>query len=117
MTGWFIAIAGIVLLAGSAAAAGNSGEAESALMLGPIQTYQTERDAQAACGPDGVVWAERHAGYYFVPGEQKYRVAPMASFACQSSMAAANYWGTDPMSGVQAHRGKTFPSALHDWRS
>ena len=69
MTGWCLKIAGLVLLAASAAAAGNPGAADSDLMLGPIQTYDTEREAQAACGPDGVrcdvdgnVWVSSNAG-------------------------------------------------------
>lgn len=64
-----------------------------------------------------MVWAERYAGYYFKPGEQKYGVAPMASFACKKDMANANDWDTEPMSAVLTPRGKSFPSALRDWGS
>lgn len=114
---WRVGTAGLVLVATTAAYAGNSGAADSELMLGPVQTYDTERAAQAACGQSGVVWAERYAGYYFKPGERQYGVAPMASFACLRDMAGANYWGTDPMDGVLAHRGKSFPSALREFGS
>ena len=117
MIRWYLRIAGLVLMAAPAAAAGNSGAADNELMLGPIQTFNTEREAQAACGPDGVVWAERHAGYYFKPGERQYGASPMASYACLGAMADANYWDTDPMGGVLAYRGKSFPSALRDYGS
>ena len=109
--------AGLVLLAAPVAAAGNPGAADIELMLGPIQTYETEREAQAACGRNGVVWAERYAGYYFKSGEQKYGTVPMASFACEKDMADANYWDTDPMSAVLAPCGRNFTSGFGRWGS
>ena len=86
-------------------------------MLGPVQTYATEREAEAACGRGGVVWAERYAGYYFKRGEPQYGTAPMGAFACEKAVAGANYWDTDPMSGAMHYHGKSFPSALREFGS
>lgn len=117
MVRWRLGLAGLVLLAGPAAAAGNSGAADGDLMLGPLRTYGLELEVRAACGQDAVVWAERHAGYYFKPGERRYGTAPMGAFACEKDAEGANYWDIDPTKSVMGYRGKSFPSALRDYGS
>ncbi len=102
---------GVLAAALLVAAAANSGDADEALMLGRLPTYGTEREAEAACGRDAVVWAERYAGYYFGRGEAQYGSAPFGAYACRKDAAAANYWDTDPIGGVTTWHGKSFPSS------
>lgn len=67
-----ILIAGVLLAVPLPAMAGNSGEPDPGLVLGPLQTYVTEPAARAACGEGQVVWAERYAGYFYKPGEARF---------------------------------------------
>lgn len=114
---WAAGLAAVSLAA--AAPVGNSGAAEPDLMLNAIPTYPTEREAEAACaaGRGGVVWAERYAGYYFRRDEPQYGTAPSGAYACAADAAGANYWDSDPMSGMMTYHGKSFPSALREFGS
>jgi len=87
---------------------GNSGMPDPDLMLGQLQTYASEQAARSACGTGNVVWAERHAGYYYKPGEARYSTASPGAFACQKDAAQANYWDSDPMAAVMGYHGKSF---------
>ena len=115
MSWWALGLAGLILQSGMAVAAGNSGAADAELMLGPLRTFGSENEARAVCGPGAVVWAERYAGYFFKPGEERYGHASDGAFACQADAAAANYWDTDPMAAAMGFRGKSFPSALRGY--
>jgi len=103
-----ILIAGVLLAFPVSALAGNMGEPDPGLMLGPLQTYATEPAARAACGDGHVVWAERYAGYFYKPGEARFGVAAPGAYACAKDAAGANYWDSDPMAGVMGYHGKSF---------
>jgi hypothetical protein len=87
---------------------GNSGEPDPHFLLGPLTTYGSEDAAIRACGQGQVVWAERYSGFYYLPREKQYGVARQGAFACMKEASDANYWGTDPIAGIRAHRGKSF---------
>lgn len=101
-------IAAFLLVVPLSALAGNPGDPDPALMLGPLQTYTTEQAARAACGEGQVVWAERYAGYFYKPGEARYGTADPGAYACAKDAAGANYWDSDPMTGVMGYHGKSF---------
>ncbi|HWK46402.1 MAG TPA: hypothetical protein VNT30_16900 [Stellaceae bacterium] len=99
-----------MLMAIGAARAQNLGNADPDLLLGAIKTFPTEAAAQAGCGKDIVVWAERYAGYYFRRGEAGYGTKEYGAFTCMQSAQDANYWDTNPLSVMgPSHPGRNFP--------
>ena len=97
------------LLAAAPAPAGNSGAADSALLLGPLATYATPDAARLACGRDPVVWADRYEGFYYGPSEPKYGHTASGAYACRQDATRGNYWDTSPLSSMAGHPGKSFP--------
>jgi hypothetical protein len=95
--------------AAAPAAAANDGQAAPDLLLGPVPTYPTEAEARSACGKDAVVWADRYAGYYYLPGEAKFGATPDGAYACKKTAAQANYWDTDPRGSMSGQPGRVFP--------
>jgi len=88
----------------------NSGAADPDLLLGAITTFPTENAAQAGCGKDTVVWAERYGGYYYRRGEAGYGTKALGAFACLHNAWEGNYWDTSPMSIMgPSHPGRNFP--------
>lgn len=92
-------------------AGGNSGAPDDELRIGPIKTYTDRRQANAACGHDPVVWADRYAGYYYFSHEPQFGHTTEGAFACFHNVRKNNYWGTGPMSSMgEGHGpGRQFP--------
>ena len=101
----------LVTLPAAARAGGNSGAADPVLEFGAITTYPSEDQARASCGRDIVVWADRHAGYFFFKREQQYGTTSEGAFACKNNVENANYWSSGPMGGMaKGHgSGRVFP--------
>ena len=107
-----VAVSGCVVLLCATANAGetrNSGAAEPDLMIGAITTYRSRAEADAACGRDPVVWADRYAGYYYWPREKQFAATGQGAYACLHNAQHGNYWDTSPMSSMAHSPGREFP--------
>jgi len=89
----------------------NSGTAEIA--LGQIPRYGDESTAQAACAPDGVVWADSKTGFFYPRFHDAYGKTPHGVFTCYSQAKKADYWSLTPDSDW-GHKGREFPLIFCD---
>ncbi len=99
----------ILALTAAAARAANDGRADPDLLIGALRTYPSVDEARRACGPTGVVWADRYSGYFYNRSEAKYGATNDGSYACEPEARTAKYWSTDPRDGMDGHPGRTFP--------
>ena len=67
-----------------------------------------EAAAQAACSPDGVVWADSHSGFYYPKFFPEYGKTEHGAFTCYKQAEKADYWGLSPASDV-GRKGREFP--------
>ena len=101
------AMAAASMLACAAAAA--EAPVEFKLELGPVPHFATEADAQSACRPDGVVWADSYNGFYypkFLPG---YGNTKFGTYTCFLQARKADYWSLTPGADGEGHKGREFP--------
>lgn len=89
--------------------AANDGRPDPDLLIDELMTYPSVEAAQRACRNDGVVWADRYAGFYYESREAKFGATQDGSYACASAAKKARYWSTDPRASMDGHPGRTFP--------
>ena len=106
-----IVIALMLIGSGTAWADGNSGAPDEELRIRPLKTFRTEREAQAFCDKDPVIWADRYAGYYYWKRNKEYGRTSEGAYACWHSAEKSNYWDTSPMAGIARGHGpgRVFP--------
>jgi hypothetical protein len=98
-------IAALVVPVSRAVAA--DGEPKFEIPLGDIPRYATETEAKAACGADGVVWADRKTGFYYPKFFSDYGTTRYGTYTCHKLAVKADYWGIAPTE--EGGKGRTFP--------
>ena len=83
-------------------------QANPAVGLAPLRSFQAETEAAGRCQPDIIVWANRDTGYYHPKGTPEFGRSASGAFTCRIEAAQANYWDTNPFSVLQG-RGRAFP--------
>jgi len=96
------------LVLASPACAGQAEKKDSEIKLGAIPKYADEAAAQAACTPDGVVWADSKTGFYYPKFFPQYGTTQHGAYTCFKQAEKADYWGLSPASDV-GRRGREFP--------
>ena len=104
-----IAVAGLVTgLSLLQALAGDAATDEFPILLGDIPHYGDEATAQAACKPDGVVWADRRTGFYYPKFFSDYGTTAHGTYTCHKLAVKADYWSLAPAE-EGGHKGRSFP--------
>jgi hypothetical protein len=103
----FAALAAFAALT-SAGFAGDGSSSASDIKLGAIPRYSDEAAAQAACKPDGVVWADQRNGFFYPKFLPEYGKTPHGTFTCYQQAQKADYWSLAP-SPDAGHEGREFP--------
>ena len=104
------AVLSLAIMAALALPAMAGDDVASEFGLGSVTGFPTERQAQAGCGGDGVVWADRRTGFYYPKFAPEYGNSPTGSYTCFKQAKKANYWGLGGGSDSMASReGRTFP--------
>ena len=83
-------------------------QANPAVGLGPLRSFQAETEAAGKCLPDIVVWADQDTGYFHPKGTPEFGRSATGVFTCKIEAVQANYWDTNPFSVIQG-RGRAFP--------
>jgi hypothetical protein len=103
-----LASAAALVLSAWPADAGEVKTNGSEIELGPIPRYADEAAAQAACRPDGVVWADSKTGFYYPKFFAEYGKTPHGAYTCYQQAEKADYWSLTPAADV-GHKGREFP--------
>ena len=106
---YLAAVLASLVAVGARADGANSGAPDPEIQIGPITTFASEAAARIACGRDGVVWADRYAGYVYFSREPQYGHTAQGSFACMHDAVAHNYWSTGPLGSMGHQAGRSFP--------
>jgi hypothetical protein len=85
-----------------------AGDVNSKIGLGAIPRYADEATAQAACQPDGVVWADSKTGFYYPKFFDEYGKTQHGAYTCYKQAEKADYWSLSPTSD-EGHKGREFP--------
>ena len=88
--------------------AADSNSEKFEIELGPIPHYADEAAANAACKPDGVVWADRKTGFYYPKFFEDYGKTQYGTYTCYKEAVKADYWSLTPASSG-GHKGRQFP--------
>ena len=83
------------------------GDPKFEIQLGDVPHYATEAEAKAACGKDGVVWADRKTGFFYPKFFQDYGTTRYGTYTCHKLAVKADYWSFAPVE--EGGKGRTFP--------
>lgn len=78
------------------------------IKLGVISRFSDEAEAQVACRPDGVVWADSKSGFFYPKFLPEYGKTQHGAYTCYKQAEKADYWSFTPASDG-GHKGREFP--------